>query len=37
MEGYKNLAGNSGVSAYEIGAESITVGADPKKLDLIIL
>lgn len=25
MERYKNLGGNSGVSAYEIGAESITV------------
>ena len=25
MELYKNLGGNSGVSAYEIGAESITV------------
>jgi len=25
MERYQNLGGNSGVSAYEIGAESITV------------
>lgn len=25
MERYKNLGGDSGVSAYEIGAESITV------------
>ena len=25
MERYKNLGGNSGVSAYEIGTESITV------------
>jgi hypothetical protein len=25
MEGYKNLGGDSGVSAYEIGDDSITV------------
>lgn len=29
MEQYKNLGGGSGVSAYEIGAESITVQFSP--------